>query len=124
MSPQGPAFILVPRPDYEVLHDTWHVSGMRGTGSKDIVVEDAFVPPHRLLPLSKLGPGLRHGRAPPARQLPLAGMSMLSYTLCSPLVGLAQAAVDDFIERLAGTTGPGRTARVGGHSDPPRRVVR
>ena len=32
--------------DYELI-DTWHTSGMRGTGSQDIVVEDLFVPEHR-----------------------------------------------------------------------------
>ncbi|MFT5685468.1 MAG: 3-hydroxy-9,10-secoandrosta-1,3,5(10)-triene-9,17-dione monooxygenase [Myxococcota bacterium] len=34
---------LVPRKDYELL-DTWHVSGLRGTGSNDVVVKDAFIP--------------------------------------------------------------------------------
>jgi 3-hydroxy-9,10-secoandrosta-1,3,5(10)-triene-9,17-dione monooxygenase len=34
---------LVPRRDYTLL-DTWHVSGLRGTGSNDVVVEDAFIP--------------------------------------------------------------------------------
>jgi 3-hydroxy-9,10-secoandrosta-1,3,5(10)-triene-9,17-dione monooxygenase len=37
---------LVPRSDYQVV-DTWHVSGLKGTGSNDIVVNDAFVPEHR-----------------------------------------------------------------------------
>lgn len=37
---------LVPREDFKVI-DTWHVIGLKGTGSKDIVVEDAFVPEHR-----------------------------------------------------------------------------
>jgi 3-hydroxy-9,10-secoandrosta-1,3,5(10)-triene-9,17-dione monooxygenase len=27
--------------------DNWHVAGLKGTGSKDIVVDDAFVPEHR-----------------------------------------------------------------------------
>ena len=34
---------LVPRKDYTLL-DTWHVSGLRGTGSNDVVVDDAFIP--------------------------------------------------------------------------------
>ncbi len=45
--PNGPdprAF-LVPRKDYRS-DDTWHVIGLQGTGSKDIVVENAFVPDH------------------------------------------------------------------------------
>ncbi|MCG8316921.1 MAG: flavin-dependent monooxygenase [Pseudomonadales bacterium] len=37
---------LVPRSDFEIL-DTWHTFGLKGTGSKDIVVKDAFVPEYR-----------------------------------------------------------------------------
>lgn len=37
---------LIPRPDYRI-DDNWHVSGLSGSGSKDIVVEDAFVPAYR-----------------------------------------------------------------------------
>src|SRR5271166_1188092 len=37
---------LVPRPDYEVV-DVWHVLGLKGTGSNDIIVKDPFVPEHR-----------------------------------------------------------------------------
>jgi 3-hydroxy-9,10-secoandrosta-1,3,5(10)-triene-9,17-dione monooxygenase len=37
---------LIPRCDYEI-DDTWHVMGLKGTGSKDIVVRDAFVPAYR-----------------------------------------------------------------------------
>ena len=37
---------LVPRGDFKVM-DTWHTFGLQGTGSNDIVVEDAFVPDYR-----------------------------------------------------------------------------
>ena len=37
---------LLPRTDYTI-DDVWHVIGLRGTGSNDIVVENAFVPEHR-----------------------------------------------------------------------------
>src|SRR5690606_11567538 len=37
---------LVPRADYEIVDD-WHVMGLKGTGSKTIVVKDAFVPEYR-----------------------------------------------------------------------------
>jgi 3-hydroxy-9,10-secoandrosta-1,3,5(10)-triene-9,17-dione monooxygenase len=39
---------LVPRSDYSI-DDNWHVMGLCGTGSKDIVVEKAFVPEYRTL---------------------------------------------------------------------------
>lgn len=37
---------LVPREDYEII-DTWNVVGLKGTGSQDVKVVDAFVPEHR-----------------------------------------------------------------------------
>lgn len=37
---------LVPRTDYTIA-DAWHVFGLQGTGSQDIVVERAFVPEYR-----------------------------------------------------------------------------
>lgn len=44
-APEGRIFLL-PRADYKSV-DTWHVSGLQATGSWDIIVEDAFVPPYR-----------------------------------------------------------------------------
>ena len=43
--PINTAFLL-PRKDYEIV-DNWFVCGLSGTGSKDIRVQDAFVPEHR-----------------------------------------------------------------------------
>ncbi|WP_052378721.1 acyl-CoA dehydrogenase family protein [Polycyclovorans algicola] len=37
---------LLPKSDFEVV-DTWHTMGLKGTGSNDIVVKDAFVPEYR-----------------------------------------------------------------------------
>jgi 3-hydroxy-9,10-secoandrosta-1,3,5(10)-triene-9,17-dione monooxygenase len=110
IGPEGmPYMVLVPRSDYEIV-DTWFVSGLRGTGSKDIEVKDAFVPPHRLAALMTphyRSPGFElHGR--PSYRLP--AMTIMPFTLCSPLVGMAQGMLDEFIERLKGKTGPGRTA--------------
>lgn len=43
-----PFDFLVPRSDYQII-DTWHTMGLAPTGSNDILVEDAFVPDHRVL---------------------------------------------------------------------------
>jgi alkylation response protein AidB-like acyl-CoA dehydrogenase len=110
MSQTGPVYVMVPQPDYRILHDTWHVSGLKGTGSKDIVVDDAFVPAHRLLPFGNLGPASGMSELHERASYGLPGMALLPFTLGSPLVGLAQAAVDDVVERFGGTSGPGRTA--------------
>ncbi len=37
---------VVPRADVQV-EDVWHMSGMAGTGSNDVIVADLFVPEHR-----------------------------------------------------------------------------
>ena len=36
-----------PRSDYEIDQDAWHVFGLQGTGSHDIIVERVFVPEYR-----------------------------------------------------------------------------
>ena len=43
---EGYRTFLVPRSDYKI-EDTWHVMGLQGTGSKDIVVAETFVPEYR-----------------------------------------------------------------------------
>lgn len=40
-------FAVLPRSDYEI-QDNWYAAGMRGSGSKTLVVKDVFVPEHRI----------------------------------------------------------------------------
>jgi len=44
--PEMRAFLL-PRNDYTIDTDAWHVFGLQGTGSHDIIVDDVFVPDYR-----------------------------------------------------------------------------
>ncbi|MBP0085021.1 hydroxylase, partial [Rhodococcus hoagii] len=39
MPPTG-LHVIIPRTDYEIIEDSWDVVGLRGTGSKDVVVKD------------------------------------------------------------------------------------
>lgn len=104
------SWALVPRDDFEIV-DTWFVSGLRGSGSKDIVIHDAFVPFHRVLDvnaagLSDLSAWEFHGQG--RYRVPIS--TLLGWDLVGPMVGIAQGMLDEFTARLAGTSGPGRTA--------------
>ena len=101
---------LLPQGDYRIV-DTWFVSGLRGSGSKDIVVEDAFVPRHRILEVSTAGDGdwsgwELHGQARYRAPIPV----LLGWDLVAPMLGIGLGMIDEFTARLIGTAGPGRTA--------------
>jgi alkylation response protein AidB-like acyl-CoA dehydrogenase len=108
--PNGLIWLLIPRSDYDIV-DTWFASGMRGSGSKDVVVKDAFVPAHRALDPNRAGDGDWTGWEVHRRlsyRVPLRCLT--GWDLVAPIVGVAQGAVDEFAARLRGTSGPGRTA--------------
>ena len=98
---------LVPRADFEVV-DTWYASGLCGSGSNDIVVNDAFIPSYRVLSIDRAGvddwTGWKlHHRL--TYRVPLR--VMLAWDLVAPLLGVAQGAVDEFVRRVqAGAGGP------------------
>ena len=94
--PAGVLLCLVPRSDF-VIHDTWFASGLRGTGSKDIIIQDAFVPGHRALSATDMQEARTPGRAlhnTANYRIPL--FSAASYGLAAPIVGMAQGAVETF----------------------------
>ncbi|MBB3039235.1 acyl-CoA dehydrogenase family protein [Hoyosella altamirensis] len=49
--------VLLPRSDYEIVENSWDVVGLRGTGSKDIIVKDAFIPDYRVIEFNRLMDG-------------------------------------------------------------------
>lgn len=101
----GPAnvvlFCALPTRDVTVL-DTWHIDGMEGTGSHDLLVNDVFVPDYRTMDMSEMRNGTAHGSRlydnPIYRQpmLPLLGV-----TAAISGVGAARAAVAQFRTQLA-----------------------
>ena len=103
-------WLLLPRGDYEIV-DTWFASGMRGSGSKDVVVTDAFVPAYRALDPNRAGESDRTGWELHKRlsyRVPLRALT--GWDLAAPVVGMAQGMIDAFTARLRGTSGPGMTA--------------
>ena len=92
---------LLPRSDYEI-DDVWDTVGLRGTGSNDIVVSDAFVPRHRFLSFVDTArcqcPGQSVNTAPLYR-LPFA--SVFSNTITAPIIGMAQGAYDAHVAMMS-----------------------
>lgn len=112
MTPEGPGYAILPKSDYTIVEDSWQVCGMQGTGSKDFVVEDVFVPAHRvrmglILPFS-MGP-TPYRDHPQRRYLAPMG-AFLAWDLVAPIIGMAQGAVDESIARLRGTKGKPNSA--------------
>jgi len=83
---------LLPASDYTI-DDVWDTVGLRGTGSNDIVVDNAFVPGHRALsftgvtkiacPGHQVNPG-------PLYRIPFG--SIFSYAITTPIIGMATGA--------------------------------
>jgi len=90
---------LVPRRDYEI-DDNWHVIGLSGSGSKDLVVEDAFVPDYRTHSYRDAF-DLRHpGNAvngAPLYRLPFG--IVFPYGITAPAIGVALGALEAFREQ-------------------------
>ena len=103
---QGPSLMIVPRSDYQI-DDTWFVSGMRGTGSKDIVIgSPVFVPRHRVLSYGAMGSAQTPGRAEHDAERMLYRMpawSVMPFTLdnlASAQIRLAEASAQVECARL------------------------
>ncbi len=97
---EGTRFLL-PRADYDII-DTWHVVGLRGTGSKDIEIHDAFVPAHRLVAVSEIYAGAAPGSAlhdADTYRWPM--VPALALLAAMPALGSAERAADIYTERLS-----------------------
>jgi alkylation response protein AidB-like acyl-CoA dehydrogenase len=97
-----PALVLMPAAEVEV-SDTWRTEGMRGTGSADVHVQDAFVPSHRIVGIREIYSGTAPGAAlhdASVYRWPL--VPALAMTAAMPALGSAERAVELFSERLAG----------------------
>jgi alkylation response protein AidB-like acyl-CoA dehydrogenase len=99
--PQIRHFIL-PRTDYTIDHDSWQVVGLKGTGSKDLIVDDAFVPEHRVIDPAGLANSSATGAA--GRESPLYLMPhayMFAGGIVAATVGIAIGALEAFTSRTA-----------------------
>jgi alkylation response protein AidB-like acyl-CoA dehydrogenase len=83
--------------------DDWYASGMAGTGSNSVVVQDAFVPADRLYPLARWMSGPYSSdreAANPYFQKPVI-TTFVGLSAAVPL-GIAEGAYEAFLHRLPG----------------------
>jgi 3-hydroxy-9,10-secoandrosta-1,3,5(10)-triene-9,17-dione monooxygenase len=97
---------LVPRSDYEII-DTWFAMGMAGTGSKDISVENLFVPERRALPLQRCRGGFEHPGAAlnPGALFGIPIVAGSSHPLAPAALGAAEGAYELFVASMAKRAG-------------------
>jgi 3-hydroxy-9,10-secoandrosta-1,3,5(10)-triene-9,17-dione monooxygenase len=117
IGPTSPLIFLLPRSGITI-EDTWFTSGLRGTGSKDIIIQDAFVPAHRVLSMVDMQEARTPGRLVQDTanyRFPL--FSGLIFVLAAAMVGMAQGAVESFRSTMASkVSGPrgGQVAQLSG----------
>ena len=94
----GPSFFLLPIADVRI-DDNWFTMGLAATGSKNTVVNDVFVPSHRVVSIADLlvgtSPGAHLHDNPLYRQ---SLLSVLPFCLVAPLLGIADGALADFLK--------------------------
>jgi 3-hydroxy-9,10-secoandrosta-1,3,5(10)-triene-9,17-dione monooxygenase len=89
---------LVHKNDYRIL-DTWNAAGLRGTGSNDVEVRDAFVAAALSVAVSDLAGGPTPGCAVnPNALYALPVFSLFPYVLSGVALGNAQACLDDYVD--------------------------
>jgi alkylation response protein AidB-like acyl-CoA dehydrogenase len=104
MKPSPTCFdwMLIPRSDVQIADD-WFVSGLCGTGSKDVILDNVFVPAHRRVPAMSLAtgntPGMEALRLPMGR-LPFAWTAV--WGIPSAIIGMAAGMAEEVRKGLIG----------------------
>ncbi len=89
---------LLNKSDYRI-KDTWNATGLRGTGSNDVEVNDAFVAEPMTLAVNDLAGGPTPGSAVnPNALYALPVFSLFPYVLSGVALGNAQACLDNYVE--------------------------
>src|SRR3984957_13496093 len=89
---------LLNKKDYKV-KDTWNAVGLRGTGSNDVEVTDAFVAESMSVSVHDLAGGPTPGSAAnPNALYALPVFSLFPYVLSGVALGNAQACLDDYVD--------------------------
>jgi 3-hydroxy-9,10-secoandrosta-1,3,5(10)-triene-9,17-dione monooxygenase len=107
MKPSPTCFdwMLIPRSDVSI-EDDWFVSGLCGTGSKDLILDNVFVPAHRRVPGMDIAMGTTAGGKAlgiPMGRLPFAWPAV--WGIPAALVGMAAGMAEAVRTTLIGKKG-------------------
>ncbi len=92
-NPTSRVYALLTQDQYQI-EDSWHVSGMRGSGSHDISVNDAFVPSSRVFPA--IGAGEHNDVL-----LRFLLGARLAYNKVAVALGITRNAINEFVNLAA-----------------------
>ena len=98
--PYTQGYVLVPKAEFSV-EDNWDVVGLIGTGSNDVILDDVFIPAHRMLTLEQALSGRPPGAAVnpgPLWRIPF--FAAISLCLSAPAMGMAQGALETYIDMI------------------------
>jgi len=93
----GQIHVLAPARDYRI-NDNWHVMGLEGTGSKELVLDQVFVPSHRAIPTATLFLGRSEAARRHATGLYLNPLACgLAFHVSAPVLGIARAVLREVL---------------------------
>jgi 3-hydroxy-9,10-secoandrosta-1,3,5(10)-triene-9,17-dione monooxygenase len=104
---------MLHRSEYEII-ENWEVSGLSGTGSKDVEAGETFVPEYRTLSVEDIKAGQMPGcsiNTAPLYRIPM--FAVFPYVLSGTALGIAQGAWDDHVGALRKKTSAFSGARIG-----------
>ncbi len=109
-APPEARFALIPKSEFEVVDD-WFVNGLAATGSRSLVVREAFIPERRTLPALEMHGGRSPGseiNPNPLYRLPLwaIGVKLFSGTA----IGIARGAIEVMEDELRSRRSVGAVA--------------
>ncbi len=91
---------FLPRGDYKIVDDSWHVMGLSGTGSKDIRIDDAFVPEYRTVGHVALSEGEYNNRRAESPLYNLPFGCIFSGAIAAATLGIASGALEHYREYM------------------------
>ncbi len=93
----GPAehrFVLIPKQDFTI-KDDWHMTGLSGTGSRSVVLNNVFVPEHRVLDSQFMTGGPSPGSAASPHPLfKVSAWAAGNKLFTGPAIGIARGALE------------------------------